>query len=92
MTARTTEEKFLNARIGHPVAVFLISGLRLTGTLIDADDHAIFLRAHGSRLSVDQMIYKLAISTIESDASTDDWNSRGDLGGLLTTPGRHTRK
>ena len=54
------------------------------GTLIDFDQDAVFLRPHGGRLSEDQMIFKLAISTIESDAPIGVRNSPDDLGGLLS--------
>lgn len=63
---RTTEEQFLNDRIGTFVSVYLITGIRLTGTLQGHDSDAVFLRPHGGQPFDDQMIFKLAISTIAS--------------------------
>lgn len=66
MTMRMTEDAFLDQRIGQPITIFLISGLKLVGTLLSFDLDVIFLRPHDAQEGGVQMILKSAISTIVS--------------------------
>lgn len=67
------QEPFLNAlrRDKVPVSVYLISGIKLQGTIESFDQFVILLRN-----STNQMVYKHAISTIVPsrmvDAPPDD--------------------
>lgn len=84
MTTRMTEEVFLNRRIGRSVAIYLINGIKLVGTLRDHDTDVVFL---ASRDEVDiqtQMISKAAISTIVSASETPtNLPSSDPLDGIL---------
>ena len=58
---QSLQEPFLNAlRKDHiPVAIYLVNGIKLQGQIESFDQFVVLLRN-----SVDQMVYKHAISTI----------------------------
>ena len=47
---------------GAPVAIYLINGIKLSGLISAFDDSTILLK--DSKSTVDQLIYKHAISTV----------------------------
>lgn len=59
--AQTLQDPFLNAlrRENVPVSIFLINGIKLQGQIDSFDQFVILLKN-----SVNQMVYKHAISTI----------------------------
>jgi sRNA-binding regulator protein Hfq len=60
-----TEDAFLEARIGQPVAIYLINGIKLLGTLRGHDAEVLFLSprdAHDG--TTEMMVSKAAISTV----------------------------
>ncbi|NQY27461.1 MAG: RNA chaperone Hfq [Piscirickettsiaceae bacterium] len=59
--AQTLQDPFLNAlrRENVPVAIYLMNGIKLQGQIDSFDQFVILLRN-----SVNQMVYKHAISTI----------------------------
>lgn len=65
MSRRMTEDAFLEDRIGHSVAIYLVTGIKLLGKLDDHDCEVVFLRPHGLRAAETQMISKHALSTIQ---------------------------
>ncbi len=58
---QTLQEPFLNAlrKDRVPVAIYLVNGIKLTGQIDSFDQFVVLLRN-----SVNQMVYKHAISTI----------------------------
>lgn len=58
---QTLQEPFLNAlrKERVPVAIYLVNGIKLTGQIDSFDQFVVLLRN-----SVNQMVYKHAISTI----------------------------
>lgn len=66
MTTITTEDDFLGQRIGKPVAIFLINGLRLLGVLKATDSRTVLLKPLDPRDSETELIMKSAISTVVS--------------------------
>jgi RNA chaperone Hfq len=64
----STEEQFFAALIanGGAVALFTISGIKLSGRLVGATEFCVFLRKHGaaSTLANTSMIFKSAISSV----------------------------
>ncbi len=69
MTGKNIQDAFLNAlRKSHtPVSMFLVSGIRLKGTVQSFDMHIVVLDApQGS-----QAVYKHVISTIQPDRQVD---------------------
>jgi sRNA-binding regulator protein Hfq len=66
MKARMTEDAFLEARTGQPVAIYLINGIKLLGSLIGHDAEVVFLNprdAHDDDATA-MMVSKAAISTV----------------------------
>lgn len=61
-TATSIQDEFLKdfASSGRAVWIFLVNGIRLTGTIASADRHAVFV--HSS--SGTAMVYKHAIATM----------------------------
>jgi host factor-I protein len=61
-TAPDVQREFLNALTanGRVVWVFLINGIKLSGTIAGVDTHVIFVRSPGGVL----MVYKHAIATV----------------------------
>jgi host factor-I protein len=59
--AQSLQEPFLNAlrREKVPVSIYLVNGIKLQGTIESFDQFVLLLRN-----SVNQMVYKHAISTI----------------------------
>jgi len=59
--AQQLQEPFLNAlrRDKVPVSVYLVSGIKLQGTIESFDQFVVLLRS-----TVSQMVYKHAISTV----------------------------
>ena len=57
----TAQDNFLNSLIteGDSVAIFLINGIKLTGTLVYSTPDALFLKNGNT-----QLIYKSKISTV----------------------------
>jgi sRNA-binding regulator protein Hfq len=70
----TNEASFFNALIsgGGASQIYTITGIKLTGTVVSADDHCIFLRggADGKGTTI-SLIMKNAISTIVPLVRTD---------------------
>lgn len=85
MTTKITEEVFLNQRIGRAVAIYLINGIKLLGTLRDHDTDVVFLTSRDAIDSQPQMISKTAISTIVSMSEPPATLESGDpLYGILS--------
>lgn len=57
------EQDFVNNLIEtqKPTAVFLRNGIKLTGVIVGIDEHCLYLKN-----MVTQMVYKQAVSTIQS--------------------------
>jgi sRNA-binding regulator protein Hfq len=67
MTTRITEDTFLDARIGHPITIYLINGIKLTGMILEGHDvDAIFLLQADEMQDGTMMVAKQAISTVLS--------------------------
>ncbi len=69
MTSLNAQDPFLNAlrKTRMPVSIFLVSGIRLKGTIESFDMHMMVLKSpQGS-----QMVYKHVISTILPDSQVD---------------------
>ena len=61
-TVKDAQQEFLDAMTvnGKAVWVFLINGIKLSGTIAGVDTHVIFVRSPGGIL----MVYKHAIATV----------------------------
>jgi RNA chaperone Hfq len=85
MRSRITEDAFLDERIGKSVAIYLINGIKLLGSLRDYDAEVVFLRPHDAPDGGTEMISKAAISTIVSTSSmSDDRDSSDPLKDILS--------
>src|SRR5215831_3983970 len=92
MTERLTAEKFLRNLNSRYVYVYLLSGIKLQGHLIDHHSDQIFLRPRGSRDAEIQMIARHAISTIVLAPPGDLRNlSLEEVRGVLRRPRRAER-
>ncbi len=74
---QTLQEPFLNAlrKERIPVAIYLVNGIKLTGQIDSFDQFVVLLRN-----SVNQMVYKHAISTIVPSKPVKLTNPEGDEG------------
>lgn len=89
MKTRMTEDAFLEARIGQPVAIYLINGIKLLGTVRDHDKEVVFLHPHDAHDDGTEMVSKAAISTIVSMPSTSaERDISNPLEGILSGSAR----
>lgn len=72
-TVRDAQQEFLDAKTatGKAVWVFLINGIKLSGTIAGVDSHAIFVRSPGAIM----MVYKHAIATV-CEPYTRPWTTQ----------------
>jgi sRNA-binding regulator protein Hfq len=84
-----TEEQFFAALIanGGAVALFTVSGIKLSGQLVGATEFCVFLRKHdaASTLANTSMIFKSAISSVVPLAFGEPHRvAKRDLRGVLS--------
>jgi host factor-I protein len=74
---QTLQDPFLNAlrRERIPVAVYLVNGIKLQGTIESFDQFVVLLRN-----TVSQMVYKHAISTVVPSRNVKVTDEHGDHG------------
>ena len=74
---QTLQDPFLNAlrRERIPVAVYLVNGIKLQGTIESFDHFVVLLRN-----TVSQMVYKHAISTVVPSRNVKVVDEHGDHG------------
>ncbi len=85
MTTKITETSFLDERIGQPITIYLVNGIKLIGVLTDHDLDVLFLTPHTSHDNGMQMISKTAISTVVSEPIRDITLSTPVLEGILSS-------
>jgi sRNA-binding regulator protein Hfq len=64
MTIQTTEDEFLDETVGQLVAVYILTGVKLTGHLIAHGPEVLVLGSGDGREGDLQMIFKSAVSTV----------------------------
>jgi sRNA-binding regulator protein Hfq len=86
MTTRITEDSFLEERIGRPITVYLVNGIKLGSMILYGYDvEVVFLRPEAAHEGV-MMVTKQAISTILSTPPNRAQTLPADgLDGILST-------
>ena len=84
---QSLQDPFLNAlrRERVPVAIYLVNGIKLQGTVESFDQFVVLLRNQ-----VSQMVYKHAISTVVPSRNVRIGNGHDDHEGLVDTPAAAT--
>ncbi len=84
---QSLQDPFLNAlrRERVPVAIYLVNGIKLQGTVESFDQFVVLLRNQ-----VSQMVYKHAISTVVPSRNVRIGNGHDDHEGLVDPPAAAT--